>query len=821
MSSCCDIPNQLGDFFVSGSGGGGGGGGGFIGFSTLSTFVFVQNANNLEAWTTNNFSTPLQLITATPINTFPVIASNTSKTQHIVIDPVNTRLSSDLDLANNGIIQVSNISTQTATLSGSVLSATGNTLLINGSPTDANWYSNAIPSGGSISFLSSNIGSPSNTLYTPDGSNLYYNATNLTGGGGGGSPSNWAQFPANSNVNVSYVYDLNVGLDAPTSTFGDINLCGNTFIGRQSVIVGNSPDVSIYPENFTIGDAIYPARTINLNSLLETEIGADTDIALNALVDISLTAGGLVAIEAVGDVNMLSANITAEAGEITMIGATLVDVIAPDINLVGAVGTTITGGLTTINSADVNITSAGLLTLTGSATALTTAGLNVVSGVSVWNAGTLAVNTIAGGMSLTQVGGGLIVGNTGNGGTTINGDTTIINSVFPIQLNQETIVQSNQPLRTSILTDTGSGLTIAGSNPLSDSITLQNIGSLSSSNGTTMTNITSITGKGGLLPLTIGTLGASQDLVLDTNRYCYVTASQFQTQVSTIQNYAELGIFNATPLFTIQASNIFIPSYASFNGSYIQNVSTTTGNIASYNNINISSATIGYADINNLVFSSTILNGLSASNTTLNGTTTINDSLTITAPTSFSQNVDLLGSATINASGGASFPLKYVNATYNNTPTLFSVSGTNPCYRLYLPITNLPTPNIYQLTIRISIFMAGNANLPVIPLNTSPQSKWYWRMYVPQNPNGAYPNAYDAELNLCGDIVNEFITPVFDNSIFQPPSYFEPITLDISKSYTIIGQPQFDVYWDLYDFIANINLNAIQVSAYVDCVILG
>lgn len=487
----------------------------FQGISTLSSFQFVQSGDYLQMFAVSPTLPPL-FTTETYIPAYTSVAEVIGRTQHMGINDSNTEVLSDLDMNNNNILNVNEIDVQDVNLNGHHLTTDSNgDLLIDGASADAKWYVNPVPPGSNVKFLSANPLSLINTLYTPNGTDLWYNNVNLTsGGGGGGGGEDWATYPANSNVLIPSPYGLSVGANAPIATFPTITLCGNTTIGRASIIPFNAPDVEIYPYNFNVGSKAYPAYDIDMNAGLGgITLQSATTIDSEALLDVNLTAGGLITIEAIADVNILAAifsvesgdtNIatgayTAECGTIAETAITSIIETAPLVEINGAdfnvlsVATSIESATTAITSGAVVITGTAtanvispLTTITGAVLALQSINTNITSqttNISGTNVNILPTNQITIGSYQP-----------GNIGTTtqIAGNNISFNTLNPIQVNTGAgglTMVNNAPIKVGVITDWNGGLNIRSQNASIDVVSLCNVVYMNSVNGTFLNNI--------------------------------------------------------------------------------------------------------------------------------------------------------------------------------------------------------------------------------------------------------------------------------------------------------------------------------------------
>jgi hypothetical protein len=431
------------------------------------------------------------------------------------VNDSNSVMLSDLDMTGNNILNVNEIDVQDVNLGGHHLTTDSNgDILVDGQSADRRWYLNPVPSGSNITFLSANPLSPVNTLYTPNGTDIWYNNVNLTaGGGGGGGGEDWATYPANSNVQIPAPYGLNVGSNAPIATFPTITLCGNTTIGRASAIPLNAPNVEIYPYNFNVGSDLYPALSIELQSGLGgTTLESLEGISLDAIVDVNINAGGAVALDAgvdinllaVGEISMESANMNVIVGGVETTAGTIVDTAttsivetAPLISMNGA-DFNVLSGATSIESATTAITS-GAVVITGTATAnivsplttMTGAVLSLQSLATTITGNTLVVNPTDINLSPTGV---INVGVSGLNGSSTNlqGRFLTINSPNQIAVNSGNAgmaITNNAPLQVGNITDWNGLLNIRNRNNTMDGVSLCNVQYINSLNGTSLNNV--------------------------------------------------------------------------------------------------------------------------------------------------------------------------------------------------------------------------------------------------------------------------------------------------------------------------------------------
>jgi hypothetical protein len=502
-------PNQLGDAYALAEQVV------FQGISTgLSTFSITQNGDYLQLFALSPTNPPL-FTTETYLPSYPSIAQVIGRTQHMGVNDSNSVMLSDLDMTNNNILNVNEIDVQDVNLGGHHLTTDSNgDILVDGQSADRRWYLNPVPSGSNITFLSANPLSPVNTLYTPNGTDLWYNNVNLTaGGGGGGGGDDWATYPANSNVQIPAPYGLNVGSNAPIATFPTITLCGNTTIGRASAIPLNAPNVEIYPYNFNVGSDLYPALSIELQSGAGgTTLESLEGISLDALIDVNINAGAVVALDAGADINLLavgeismeSANMNVIVGGVETTAGTIVDTAttsiietAPLIEMNGA-DFNVLSGATSIESATTAITS-GAISIVGSATAnvasplttITGAVLGIQSLATTITGNTLLVNPTDITLSPTA---NFICGLAGNNGsiTSLNGKFITINSPNTITFNTGTggvALGNNASLQVGNITDWNGFLNIRNKNNTMDGVSLCNVSYINSLNGTSINNV--------------------------------------------------------------------------------------------------------------------------------------------------------------------------------------------------------------------------------------------------------------------------------------------------------------------------------------------
>jgi hypothetical protein len=822
-------PNQLGDAFAVAEQVV------FQGISTLSSFQFVQSGDYLQMYAVSPTLPPL-FTTETYLPAYTSIAEVIGRTQHMGIDDNDTEMLTDLDMNNNNIKNVNEIQVNDVNLGGHHLTTDGNgDLLIDGVSADAKWYVNPVPNGSNVKFLSANPLSPINTLYTPNGTDLWYNNVNLTGGGGGGGGEDWATYPANSNVVIPSPYGLSVGDNAPVATFPTITLCGNTTIGRASAIPLNAPNVEIYPYNFNVGSDLYPALSIELQSGLGgTTIETLEGISLDALIDVNINAGAVIALDATADINLLA------VGEISMESANMnvivgaVETTATTIINAGATSITNTSPLISMNGADFNVLSgatsiesattsiaSGAVSIVGSATANIASPLTTLTGALLGlNSATTTMSGnifMTGGTASITPTGILTLGNTTNTATTIAGNTMTFNTATQLNVNTGITgmaLANNAPFRVGNITDWNGALNIRASNVANDSVSLCNVAYINSVNGTSINNFkigsniqrlafTGNINQGDIINLS--SIKAQSDLYITVPDDLIINADQVAMTAPT-----EIDLNSQNLLKLESATQVLI------NGA-TTNINSATTNITATNQVNINAPVV---NIPNASHNTSVIN----CSTIMTSTITTNGNI---FPATGTFNVIGQVQATGNmiapnfvAPNNAIFPIQGNQPTYPGTVQPVFITGAYPCYRYSIPITGLPANQI-QLNVRVQVQIA-NSGFPAfygagygpIILNTSAASKWYYRAVLPGA--GAFPNTLDDDQEIVGDIVNTFLAPITANSVPSGSTYGEGITLAFNKNYKLFNRAEVDLTWDLYGFVIQSPYTPQQATLTVD-----
>ncbi len=784
-------PNQLGDAYAFAEQVV------FQGISTLSTFQFVESGDFLQMYATSPTLAPL-FITETNVQSYPSIQAVLGRTQYMLTSS-NTSINSDLNMNGNDILNVNEIQVNDVNLGGHHLTTDANgDLLIDGQPADKEWYKQAVPTGCNITFLSANPLSPINTLYTPNGTDLWYNTTNLTGGGGGGGGEDWATYPANSNVLIPSPYGLSVGANAPIASFPTITLCGNTTIGRASAIPFNAPNVEIYPYNFNVGSDLYPALSIELQSGLGgTTLESLEGISLDALIDVNINAGAVIALDATADINLLAlgeismealnmnvivGGVETTAGTILDTATTSIIATAPLVEVNGA-DFNVLSGATTIESATTAITS-GAVVIAGAATAsiasplitLTGAVLGIASATT--NLTSVATNITGTNVSVSPTG-LLALGNTS--GTTTNLSGKFINIFSPNTLSVATsggvALTNNIPLRVGNITDWNGVLNIRASNVVNDSVSLCNVSYINSVNGTNLNNVNTISqakriaftgnpNQGDIINLS--SITAQSDLYINVPSDFIVNAAQVAMTAPT-----EIDI-NSQSLLKLESATQLL-----LNGA-TTNMNSAITNITATNQVNILAPVVNIPNASH--------------NTNIINCSTINTSTITTAGNIYG--------------GGQIFGAKITGVSiYNQVITLGYTSisapgntgnsvATTSGGRLWT--RNITIPNgVYQMDITTSITTFAEGVPPTgnqLYFTTTP-STWYIVQIV--NPASPYLPVFEDRL-VVGDI--NTIQANAMKTDFVPPSpgttFYQPVSIPINISYTnyIPGTYQLNIY---------------------------
>ena len=295
---------------------------------------------------------------------------------------------------------------------------------------------------------------PSNVLTTDIDDNLTYNGQIVQTGAG--EVANWAQYPANNDVNIPSPHAFNVNAANDTIIQPDATINANIYHGVATLDSLVQPDFVSYPNVFSVGSAVpgYQALNVDLNGGTEgVTIYSVTGIGILADVDVNITAGGLLTLEAAGDINMTSAALTVETGatnvvagavnvecaEMTVVSAGLYNVTSSTVTVeTGAM--TVTAGATNIGCAELGIASAGGVIVTGGTTSIAVGATTMVTG-------NFNLTAAAGQITATD---GLII-STGENDTTIRG-TTLVVSTDSMEVNCPLSVNTIQPVSGTTLT---------------------------------------------------------------------------------------------------------------------------------------------------------------------------------------------------------------------------------------------------------------------------------------------------------------------------------------------------------------------------------
>ena len=294
---------------------------------------------------------------------------------------------------------------------------------------------------------------------------------------------NWAQYPANANVNIPHNFKLNINGENFTPPFHPYQTTVlNTNI--QHGDPGNEfecPDFDSYPINFTV----HNSRSVSLNSTsIEPLISG---IGLNAINEVNIEGGVFCGINT-GILEILGAGTTINA-------ATTMLLESPDMTLTGALvnvngtGTLQLGGSTAslTGLVELTITTAGDLNIAGGITTIETGALTAATGICTWTAP--AFNIAGGNINLggfvTTINSGSLLINTGSA-TAINSPITQLNSV-------QTIVAATRTFQVDIIeATTANNLAISGVNTITGRTDL----------GLTQSEVKSIAGHGSGMDIT-------------------------------------------------------------------------------------------------------------------------------------------------------------------------------------------------------------------------------------------------------------------------------------------------------------------------------
>lgn len=802
----------------------------FQGISTLSTFQLTNNDDWIQMYAVSPTLPPL-FTTEVNIQSLPSIQAVLGRTQYMLTSS-NTSINSDLNMNNHNVLNVNEIDVQDVNLGGHHLTTDANgDLLIDGQPADKEWYKQPVPIGSNITFLSANPLSLVNTLYTPNGTDLWYNNVNLCSGGGGGGGNDWATYPANSNVDIPAPYGISVGSNAPVATFPTITLCGNTTIGRQSIIPLNAPNVEIYPYEFNVGSALYPALSIELASGVGgTTITSVEGVSVDATIDVNINAGGVVALDAGADVNVLAVGeISLESANTTFITG------AMEVGTTTLTNTATTSIINTAPLIEMNgITNVvGAFSVQGATTAITSLATSINSATSI--SLTSPLNTILG-LQTTFSGANVSLYPTNNlalgqnsVNTYINGSILSLQSPNGVIINGGSLVgmaiQNNYPLRVGNITDLNGLLNIRASNVANDSVSLCNVSYINSVNGTNLSNLNTafntkriaFTGninQGDII--NISSIVAQDDLYMTIPDDFIINANQVAMTAPT-----EIDLNSQNLLKLESATQVLI------NGA-TTNMNSATTNITATSQVNINAPIV---NIPNASHNTSVINcsTITTSTITTNGNVAItNGGLsvggTITTPFNIDTNGLLLAGA-----NNIQYPILIVPPTFPGNIVPVYVGGAYPCYRYSIPCSGLPAGRMVYFSISAQVQVA-NAGFPAfygagygtIMLNSTPASKWFYRAVW--GSGSAFPFILDDSQEIVGDIVNTFLPSITANSVPTGSTYGEGITLQFNYTYTTpVRNANLYITWDLYGFnlVAPYTLNQLQLTTDIQMSIVG
>ena len=248
--------------------------------------------------------------------------------------------------------------------------------------TKITWVNPVVPNWSSVP-ASSNVNVNNYGLQNVDSVTLNTGGNNaiLTAGTGGlevnGSPisgaSNWANFPAISNVSIPN-HNLTVTTLNPGVSYPDVSLNANIQIGNNSN-TPLRPDFNAIVGSFNVGSLVSPATSVNVDSL--------GTIALNSTAGVDITGVGGCAITGVGGVAISG------GGGVAITGGLGIGISA------GAGIAIADSGAISLSSGSLSLASGNLL-LTSGAAEIVSGNLLVTSGlVQIGN-----VTTIGGGLGI-------------------------------------------------------------------------------------------------------------------------------------------------------------------------------------------------------------------------------------------------------------------------------------------------------------------------------------------------------------------------------------------------------------------------------------
>ena len=295
---------------------------------------------------------------------------------------------------------------------------------------------------------------PDNILTTDIDNNLTYNGQIVQTGAG--EVANWAQYPANHDVDIPSPHAFNVNAANDTFVKPDATINANIYHGVATFDSLVQPDFVSYPNVFSVGSAVpgYQALNVDLNGGTEgVTIYSVTGIGILGDVDVNITAGGLLTLEAAGDINMTSTALTVETGatnvvagavnvecaEMAVVSAGLYNVTSSTVTVeTGAM--TVTAGATNIGCAELGIASAGGVIITGGTTSIAVGATTMVTG-------NFNLTAAAGQIAATD---GLDIA-TGSNDTTVRGNALVV-STDEMQVNCPIAVDTIQPATGTTLT---------------------------------------------------------------------------------------------------------------------------------------------------------------------------------------------------------------------------------------------------------------------------------------------------------------------------------------------------------------------------------
>ena len=228
-----------------------------------------------------------------------------------------------------------------------LLRSEGKRFMYNPAITSLNMSSFSISTVKDISFVP-----PGGLLGTNGGGQLTYNGVVIQTGAG--NIADWAQYAANGTVTIPHQHNLDINPENSFQsflTYPTVTMNANLNLGEATDIPFNSPNVAIFPADFNVGDSLFPATTLNLQSLditigniattlnnaitslTNTTIESDSQVNMEAGLAIFITAGAemnVTSVESMMLESSLNMDLTCvgEAGIITITGQDEVNIAA-------------------------------------------------------------------------------------------------------------------------------------------------------------------------------------------------------------------------------------------------------------------------------------------------------------------------------------------------------------------------------------------------------------------------------------------------------------------------------------------------------------